>query len=488
MSPAAVMQSTVNQAKRIPLLRRAPADTGSDGTGQHARAWAVADDGPDRSTKAGRRFGATFPRLSIETVAYRRQEQVPAGTGLANGGMIPYVCGASCFLTARAMEQVKVDLCYSNANVKLCGMSPGMAYGQLGPTHHSIEDLAWDADSAQPCSDRAGRSGGDLRRRCVLPSWNMRGRCTCASPACQFAPCTRIITLLQVGQGCGASRRERRHADGKRSDGLAGAGCREYSGGGRNPSMSVLNMSSMKPMDVDAVLDAARTTRGIVTAEEALAAWGLGGAAAVSSRCITPRQMRILGVPGVFRTQGVGRVSVGTLRRGRRKAFTMRLSTCWGRRSKWRRGSSWPLTRARPIPRPCSSMPTGGPVFCVSWLFFLIHSVGQGFVEQDPMLLVDSGVKATAERLLHAGATGVAIEAIAISNQRETVVVWDASTGKTQCCQLANADAGAGFGHRLAPLATQFRNRTGLPLAPLVSAGKWAWLLENDATVQSLAS
>jgi transketolase len=46
--------------------------------------------------------------------------------------MVPYVCGASCFLTARAMEQVKVDLGYSKWNVKLCGMSSGMAYGQLG--------------------------------------------------------------------------------------------------------------------------------------------------------------------------------------------------------------------------------------------------------------------------------------------------------------------------------------------------------------------
>jgi transketolase len=41
------------------------------------------------------------------------------------------------------MEQIKVDLAYSKTNVRLCGMSPGMAYGQLGPTHHSIEDIAW---------------------------------------------------------------------------------------------------------------------------------------------------------------------------------------------------------------------------------------------------------------------------------------------------------------------------------------------------------
>ena len=72
-------------------------------------------------------------------------ESVPAGVaaGLANGGRIPFVSAASCFLTARALEQIKADVAYSDRNVKLCGMSPGVAYGELGPTHHSIEDLTW---------------------------------------------------------------------------------------------------------------------------------------------------------------------------------------------------------------------------------------------------------------------------------------------------------------------------------------------------------
>jgi transketolase len=66
----------------------------------------------------------------------------------------------------------------------------------------------------------------------------------------------------------------------------------------------VLNMSSMKPIDVDAVLDAAGTTRGIVTAEEALAAGGLGGAVAEIVAVHHPTPMRILGVPGVFAPTG----------------------------------------------------------------------------------------------------------------------------------------------------------------------------------------
>ena len=57
--------------------------------------------------------------------------------------MIPFVSAAAPFLTGRALEQIKADVAYSNTHVVLCGQSPGMAYGELGPTHHSIEDLSW---------------------------------------------------------------------------------------------------------------------------------------------------------------------------------------------------------------------------------------------------------------------------------------------------------------------------------------------------------
>ena len=88
------------------------------------------------------RFQEAAPGRHLN-VGIAEQTMVGLAAGLANGGKVPFVCAASCFLTGRALEQIKADVAYSNANVKLCGMSPGMAYGELGPTHHSIEDLAW---------------------------------------------------------------------------------------------------------------------------------------------------------------------------------------------------------------------------------------------------------------------------------------------------------------------------------------------------------
>jgi glycerol kinase len=129
----------------------------------------------------------------------------------------------------------------------------------------------------------------------------------------------------------------------------------------------------------------------------------------------------------------------------------------------------------------------GAPVFRASAPVPLIHSP-QGFVEQDPQLLWESVLKAAAECAAYADAAGAAIEAIAISNQRETAVAWNATTGR----HVANAigwqcGRAAGICDRLTSFSSLFRAKTGLPLAPLVSAGKWAWLLENEPSIRMLA-
>ena len=87
-------------------------------------------------------FQKKFPDRLIN-VGIAEQVMVGVGAGLANGGRIPFVSAAGCFITGRALEQVKADIAYANFNVKLVGQSSGVAYGELGATHHSIEDFAW---------------------------------------------------------------------------------------------------------------------------------------------------------------------------------------------------------------------------------------------------------------------------------------------------------------------------------------------------------
>ena len=101
---------------------------------------AVVNDSVGSSNLGG--FQAKFPDRLIN-VGIAEQNLVGVSAGLANGGRIPFVSAASCFLTGRALEQLKADIAYAGFNVKLVGQSSGIAYGELGATHHSIEDFAW---------------------------------------------------------------------------------------------------------------------------------------------------------------------------------------------------------------------------------------------------------------------------------------------------------------------------------------------------------
>ncbi len=265
---------------------------------QDSRVCAVVNDSVS-STKL-KPFQGKYP-MRFVNVGIAEQNMIGVGAGLANGGMVPYVCGASCFLTARAMEQLKVDLGYSKWNVKLCGMSSGMAYGELGPTHHSIEDLAWTrvipnltvivpADPAETASvmryslDHIGPMFLRISRMPVPKVHPEPYTFTLGK-----APVLREgddVTIMANGVMVA------RALDAAVS--LAAVGV----------SARVVNMSSIKPIVKDAILDAARTTRGIVTAEEALDAGGLGGAVAEILALHHPAPMRMLGVPDVFAPTG----------------------------------------------------------------------------------------------------------------------------------------------------------------------------------------
>ena len=262
------------------------------------RVCAVAND--SLSSAKLKNFKEKFPDRFVN-VGIAEQNMVGVGAGLANGGMVPYVCGAACFLTARAIEQIKVDLAYTKANVKLCAMSPGMAYGQLGPTHHSIEDLAWmrvlpnlnvivpadPVETAAAMRYSLVHEGPMFLRIARVPVPRVHGddyefRLGKAVRLREGSDVTLIANGLMVCRALDAA------------DALASRGI----------SARVLNMSTVKPLDREAIVDAARTTRGIVTAEEALAAGGLGGAVAEVLAQEHPAPMRILGVPDVFAPTG----------------------------------------------------------------------------------------------------------------------------------------------------------------------------------------
>ena len=86
-------------------------------------------------------FANEFSNQFIE-MGIAEQNLVSVAAGLASCGKIAFAASPACFLSTRSYEQVKVDVAYSNNNVKLIGISGGVSYGALGMTHHSTQDIA----------------------------------------------------------------------------------------------------------------------------------------------------------------------------------------------------------------------------------------------------------------------------------------------------------------------------------------------------------
>lgn len=251
------------------------------------------------SSKTGA-FRDRFPDRLIN-VGIAEQNLVGVGAGLANAGKIPFVCSAACFLTGRALEQIKADVAYSNANVKLVGVSSGMAYGPLGATHHSIEDFAWTRAIANltvvaPADPEETAQAVRLAANTPGPIFLRLSRMGVPalyddSYAFNFGKASMLrdggdVTL--IANGVMVTRM------------LEAATLLEAQG----IEARVLNMATVRPLDREAVIAAARETGGIVTAEEHTTYGGLGSAVAEVVVQTVPVPMRILGVPGVFAPTG----------------------------------------------------------------------------------------------------------------------------------------------------------------------------------------
>ncbi len=86
-------------------------------------------------------FGERFPDQIVE-IGIAEQNLVGVAAGLASAGKKAFAVSPACFLTARALEQIKNDVAYSDNPVRLVGISAGVSYGALGTTHHSLHDFA----------------------------------------------------------------------------------------------------------------------------------------------------------------------------------------------------------------------------------------------------------------------------------------------------------------------------------------------------------
>ena len=190
------------------------------------------------------------------------------------------------------MEQIKADVAYNDYHVVLCGMSPGMAYGELGPTHHSLEDLAWtravsDLTVVVPADPQQTSAAVRWAIEAARPIFMRVGRfkVPAVTPSDTAFEAGRFVELRDgqdvtlIATGTLVSRAL------EAADTLAAEGIRAR----------VLNATTIKPIDTEAIVKAARETGRIVTAEEAIVTGGLGSAVAEVVVQNLPVPVRILG-------------------------------------------------------------------------------------------------------------------------------------------------------------------------------------------------
>ena len=239
-------------------------------------------------------FADAYPEQFVE-MGIAEQDLVSVSAGLAHCGKKAFAASPACFLSTRSYEQCKIDVAYSNTNVKLIGISGGISYGALGMSHHSAQDIA--AMSAIPNmrvylpSDRFQTAKlVEALLKDEKPAYIRVGRNPVediyTEDNCPFE--MDKATVLAEGTdaaiiACGEMVRPAYEAAKLlEKDGI---------------HATVLDMYCVKPLDKEAIVKAASNAKVVVTAEEHAPFGGLGSMVSqvVGAEC--PRKVLNIALP-----------------------------------------------------------------------------------------------------------------------------------------------------------------------------------------------
>ena len=239
-------------------------------------------------------FGNALPKQLVE-VGIAEQNLVGITAGLAACGKKSFGVSPGCFLTARSLEQIKNDICYSDVPAVLIGISSGVSYGALGTTHHSLHDLAVlrainNVTILVPADNFESRQAILFAAKATKPVFVRFGKAAMFNlhkPDTKFEV-GKAITLREGNDVAFIATGETVvHA-------LLAAGHLAE----RGLNCRVLSMHSIKPLDTEAVLRAGRECRAVVTVEEHMVNGGLGEAcASVLLQAGVSKPFRIVGIP-----------------------------------------------------------------------------------------------------------------------------------------------------------------------------------------------
>lgn len=247
-------------------------------------------------------FRNKFPNRFIE-IGVAEQNLAAVASGMAAMGKIPFISSYAMFSPGRNWEQIRTTICYNDQKVVIAGSHAGISVGPDGGTHQAVEDMAiarviprmtvlspCDSIEAKKATLEAAKTRGPVYIRLAREKTPIM---TTEETPFEIGK-ARIFWLTDVPQVA-------IYATGALTyNALCAAKDLESEG----ISVNVFNISSIKPLDENAVIDAARLCGGVVTVEEHQKAGGLGGAI---SECLSqnhPVPIEFIGVSDVFGQSG----------------------------------------------------------------------------------------------------------------------------------------------------------------------------------------
>lgn len=229
------------------------------------------------------------------------QDMVGTASGLALGGMIPFASTYGVFLAGRAWDQIRTTVCYNDLNVKLAGAHAGISVGPDGATHQALEDVALmrvlpNMTVVVPCD-------AVETEKATLALAERKGPCYIRFGREAVPVVTDEDSPFEIGKA---------NVLREGSDAVLFAnGAMVYEGleaakqlAEEGIDLMVVNLHTVKPLDTETVLAAARKTGRVITAEEHQAAGGMGSAVAECLAQHYPVPMRILGMEDCFGESG----------------------------------------------------------------------------------------------------------------------------------------------------------------------------------------
>lgn len=245
-------------------------------------------------------FKKEFPQRFYE-MGVAEQNMVAAACGLSLVGKVPFVATYAAFVPGRAFDQIRISAGYNNANVKLSGAHSGISVGPDGATHQMMEDMAMmralpGFTVIAPCDHEETRKATVAAGRMAGPVYIRFGRENVPSITTKDTP-------FKIGKGnilrdgsdvaiiaCGPLVYEA----------LMAAHQLEQ----EKIHAMVIDMHTIKPLDVETVIYAAQKCRAIVTAEEHQIHGGLGSAVAEAQVRYYPVPQEFVGMPDHYGESG----------------------------------------------------------------------------------------------------------------------------------------------------------------------------------------